>query len=157
MRSEIVIARAVHVAPLAGRSGRTLLHAGFLGGFSTVKLRAGAFDYAAVVACPICKFCYGLEERLAQGGESVLDPGRHGREDCSQHKTVSFQSAQRVREHSLRDALNDSLELIEALRAVPEQHDQKNAPLIPYPGQHFTSEGACSIVRENVGSLGVTS
>ena len=99
MRSEIVIARAVHVAPLARRSGRAL-HAGYLGGFSTVKVRAGAFDDPSIAACPICEFCDGLEERLAQRRESVLDPGRQDREDCSQYKTVSFQSAQRVREHS---------------------------------------------------------
>jgi hypothetical protein len=107
------------------RSGRMLLHAGCRRGLSTVKFRAGAFDCAPIVACPICKFRDGLEECLAKWAESVIDTRRDSREDCSHHKAISFQSAKRVREHSLRDALNHSFELVDSARIRVRRKVQK--------------------------------
>ena len=69
------------------------------------------------------------EELLARGGEVVLDADRDVGVDAALDQAVLFEPAQRGGEHAAGDAVDLAQELVEAVGAVGELGEDRDAPL----------------------------
>ena len=86
-----------------------------------------------------------LPQPASEIGQFIIDPRRNRREHGSRHQAVAFKSAQRQRQHPLRDAADHALDLVEAPRAVAEQHDDEHAPFVADPRQYRRDPPAIAV------------
>src|SRR4030088_2367444 len=105
-----------------------------------------------MAARPRAQRFHRLPQRAAETGQLVVHAGRNGWENGAGHQAVAFQSSEREREHSLRNAADHSFDRVEALWPVAEQHNDQHAPFIADAGQHRTDGAA--ILAIAIGKLG---
>ena len=95
-----------------------------------VKPLSGHIDFRQMLLDPASKCQDRFRHRMGQLGQPALYLWRAGREDRPGHHAVSLETAQRTGQHLLRDAARAPSDVVEAARAVPQQHDNEHAPLL---------------------------
>src|ERR1700730_12392981 len=116
-----------------------------------VELGPRLDDVLHMAARPRAQRFHRLPQRAAETGQLVVHAGRNGCENGAGYQAVAFQSSEREREHSLRNAADHSFDRVEALRPVAEQHDYQHAPFIADAGQHRTDRAA--VLARAIGKL----
>ena len=101
----------------------------FLGG--VVGGPAGE-DVGHVLGRPLLERRQHGAQGLAERGEPVFDPGRHRGEHGAMDQPVTFEAAQRLREHLLADPGEPPAQRREPLRlGLPEGAEHEHGPLVP--------------------------
>ena len=91
------------------------------------------------------------EQRSAQIGQLVVDPGRHGGVDGTADQSIALQTAQGEREHALADALDGAVQLVEAVRPLTEEDDDQDTPLVSHTVEDLASR---AVLHDDVGGSG---
>jgi hypothetical protein len=95
-----------------------------------VVVDAGGRDGVAVLARPGHQGLDRVEERRPERGQVVVDARRDHRVDRPPDEAIALQPAQGEREHPLADAVDLAAQPGEALRALAEQLDDEQRPLV---------------------------
>ena len=73
----------------------------------------------------------GFKQIAAERGQRVIDPRRNGRERRACDQAVAFETAQRQRQHALRNAADRPPQLVEAQRPAPSRVTTRTDHLSP--------------------------
>ena len=98
-----------------------------------------------MIVRPLAQRFHRLPQPTSEIGQFVIDPRRNGREHGARDQAVALKSAQRQGQHPLRDAADHALDLVEAPRAVAEQHDDEHAPFVADPRQYRRDPAAIAV------------
>jgi hypothetical protein len=130
-----------------------------LRGIARFEARSGDIDCRDVFLCPLTERFDWNAQRAPQRGQLVGNVGRYSGRDRALDKPVTFQAAQRQREHALRNSRDGPLEIVEPPRAELEQHDDQNAPLVADATQKFSHPIAvfCEVISPVLNHIDVPS
>ena len=103
-----------------------------------VVLRLGNRDAVDVRLGPIANSGNRLDERPSEWSEFVFDARRHFGVNRAADEAVALQTAQRLRQHLLRNAVDAPLQMREALGFVLQQANNQYRPFIGDAIQHAT-------------------
>ena len=96
---------------------------------------ARPLNCSAMLDRPLAQRVNGFPQRTAKLGQCVVDLGWDGRKERAFDEPVPLQTAQRQRQHPLRDAADAPLQLVEPEGPVAKRHYDQHAPLVADPGQ----------------------
>src|ERR1700682_4356822 len=85
---------------------------------------------------PAAKNSQRIDQRTAEAGERVFHFRRNDGMDFAQNESVTFQAAQRLREHLLRDAADRTLKRSITLRPIRQDLDDESGPFVGDAFEH---------------------
>jgi hypothetical protein len=125
---------------------------------AAIEPGARVLNLSLMLRRPSTKRFHRLSQAPTKLRQFIVDSRRNGRENGARDQPIALQTAQGERQHPLRNAADPALDLVEALWAVAERHNDEHAPFVADSGKYRGDPATVAVevrLRRQDGNLGV--